>query len=159
MKNNVGFFSRLSIACQTINSDLDTFFAYENQATPPSLSENGSLKLPKKKMKFSNPWSAIKMLLNLQMSMLKSLMEHLLSTCFVPVQTFQDYAKNTFIPFIAHLLKNVKRLDLVWDRYFDDSLKICTRDKRGTGVRRKVSGNGVLPNNWQAFLRCSENKS
>ena len=74
-------------------------------------------------------------------------------------KTFQDYANNTFIRFIAHLLKNVKRLDLVWDRYFDDSLKICTRDKRGAGVRRKVSGNGVLPNNWQTFLRCSENKS
>ena len=74
-------------------------------------------------------------------------------------KTFQDYANNTFIPFIAHLLKNVKRLDLVWDRYFDDSLKICTRDKRGAGVRRKVSGSGVLPNKWQTFLRCSENKS
>ena len=128
MKNNVGLFSRLFIACQRRN------------------------------LKFSNAWSAIKMLLNLHVDA-KIIDGAAIINMLRPStgKTFQDY--NTFIPFIAHLLKNVKRLDLVWDRYFDDSLKICTRDKRGTGVRRKVSGNGVLPNNWQTFLRCSENKS
>ena len=86
MKNNIGLFSRLFIACQTRNGDLDTFFAHENQESPPSLWENGSLKLPKKKSEILQCLSAIKMLRNLQMSMLKSLMEQLLSTCFVPVQ-------------------------------------------------------------------------
>ena len=39
--NNVGLFSRLFIASQIRDGDLDTFFAYENQAAPQSLSENG----------------------------------------------------------------------------------------------------------------------
>ena len=51
VKNVVGLFSRLFIDSQTRDGDLDTFFALENQATPPPLSENGSLKLPKKKSK------------------------------------------------------------------------------------------------------------
>ena len=49
VKNNVSIFSRLFIASQTRDGNLDTCFAQENQATPPSLSENGSLKLLKKK--------------------------------------------------------------------------------------------------------------
>ena len=161
MKNNVGLFSRLFIACQTRNDDLDTFFAHENQATPPSLSENGSLKLPKKKSEILQCLECDKDVTESPDVDAKIIDGAAIINMLRPStgKTFQDYANNTFIPFIAHLLKNVKRLDLVWDRYFDDSLKICTRDKRGAGVRRKVSGNGVLPNNWQTFLRCSENKS
>ena len=52
----------------------------------------------------------------------------------------------------------VCRVDLVWDRYFEDSLKGRTRSNRGVGIRRKVTSNGILPKNWAAFLRCSENK-
>ena len=33
------------------DGDLDTFLAHENQATPPSLSQNWSLKVPKKKIR------------------------------------------------------------------------------------------------------------
>ena len=157
MKNNVGLFSRLFIACQTRNGDLDTFFAHENQAIPPSLSENGSLKLPKKKSEIVQCLECDKDVTESPDVDAKIIDGAAIINMLRPStgKTFQDYANNTFIPFIAHLLKNVKRLDLVWDRYFDDSLKICTRDKRGAGVRRKVSGNGVLPNNWQTFLRCS----
>ena len=49
VKNDVGLFSCLYIDSQTQDGELDTFFDHENQTTPPSLSENGSLKLPKKK--------------------------------------------------------------------------------------------------------------
>ena len=52
----------------------------------------------------------------------------------------------------------VQRLDLVFDRYLENSLKTGTRSNRGTGVRRKVSENGILPSNWKTFLRYSENK-
>ena len=40
-----------------------------------------------------------------------------------------------------------------------DSLKESTRDKRGKGVRRKVSGHAKLPSNWMDFLRDPNNKS
>ena len=44
VKSNVALFSRLFIACQLRESDLETFFQHENQAFPPSLSENGHLR-------------------------------------------------------------------------------------------------------------------
>ena len=37
-------FSRLYIACQTHNGDLDEFFRYEDQRFPPSLSQHGTLR-------------------------------------------------------------------------------------------------------------------
>jgi hypothetical protein len=38
------------------------------------------------------------------------------------------------------------------------SLKESTREKRGDGVRRKVSAQTKLPRNWMDFLRDSMNK-
>ena len=42
---------------------------------------------------------------------------------------------------------------------FNVSLKAETRKKRGTGARRKVTGNGRPPKSWNTFLRCDENKT
>ncbi len=39
-----------------------------------------------------------------------------------------------------------------------ESLKESTHDKRGKGVRRKVSGLTKLPSNWMNFLRDPRNK-
>ena len=50
-------------------------------------------------------------------------------------------------------------MDLVWDTYHPDSLKESTREKRGRGERRKVSGQAKLPMNFKDFLRNSENKT
>ena len=43
-KCNVSLFSRLFIACQTREGDLENFFSHENRSSPPSLSENGELR-------------------------------------------------------------------------------------------------------------------
>jgi hypothetical protein len=73
-------------------------------------------------------------------------------------KTFQEYANSVFIPHITNQAPCVRRVDLVWDRYIDNSLKLNTRLSRGTGVRRRVSGTTALPANWQSFLRCDKNK-
>ena len=52
----------------------------------------------------------------------------------------------------------VSRLDLVWDSYNADSLQGIAREKRGAGVRRRVTGAAVIPGNWQNFLRVDSNK-
>ena len=52
----------------------------------------------------------------------------------------------------------MQRLDLVFDRYFEDGLKIGTQSNRGTGACRKVIENEMLTSNWKKFLCCSENK-
>ena len=48
-KYNVSLFSRLFIACQTREGDLENFFAHENQLNPPSLSDRGELRPAKSK--------------------------------------------------------------------------------------------------------------
>ena len=45
MKNDLQLFSRLHIACQTRDGNLDEFFKHENQAFPPSLSDMGKLRV------------------------------------------------------------------------------------------------------------------
>ena len=74
-------------------------------------------------------------------------------------KTFRGFATKTFVICISSLLRQVERVDKVWDRYFEESLKNSTREKRGVGVRRKITGNCLLPTNWMTFLKCSENKA
>ena len=47
---------------------------------------------------------------------------------------------------------------MVWDTYTAESLKESTREKRGKGLRRKVSSQTKLRGNWMDFLRDSTNK-
>ena len=46
----------------------------------------------------------------------------------------------------------------MWDEYIPNSLKACTREKRGTGARRRVLPSVTVPRNWQDFLRSDDNK-
>ena len=39
------------------------------------------------------------------------------------VKTFDDYATVVFIPHLLRHLASVKPIDVVWDKYFTDSLK------------------------------------
>src|SRR5258705_4536926 len=45
LRCDVNLFSKLFIACQNRNLDLDTFFAFENQNVPPSLSATGNMRM------------------------------------------------------------------------------------------------------------------
>ena len=48
-RSDAALYSRLFIACQNRDGDLDEFFCHENQGAPPSLSDNGNLRPPKNK--------------------------------------------------------------------------------------------------------------
>ena len=52
----------------------------------------------------------------------------------------------------------MKRVDLVWDVYQDDSVEISLREKRGSGQRRKVLASTGIPADWKGFLRVDENR-
>ena len=73
-------------------------------------------------------------------------------------KTFLEYTRTVFEPYILRQLETVSRLDVVWDVYLPDSLKTATREKRGSGVRKRVSSLAVIPRNWQGFLRVDKNK-
>ena len=130
LKNDVSLFSRLYIVANNRDCDMQTFFSHENQPFPPSISENGKLRLSKKSD-----------LLNLipqdgqpecpnvfDVSVIDgTALVHLLPT--VSVATFDEYADSIFIPHLVRQLENCSRLDLVWDTYITDSIKASTRER------------------------------
>jgi len=76
-------------------------------------------------------------------------------------RTFQDYAQQIFIPYLLSQLESVDRVDIVWDRYLQESLKQSTREHRmnsGTSQRQRVLENAPIPPNWESFLRIEQNK-
>ena len=77
----------------------------------------------------------------------------------IGVMTFQDYATHVFLPFIKAQLRNVTIIDIIWDVYLEDSLKLTAREIRGRGIRRRVDPSNTIPGNWQGFLRLADNKT
>ena len=160
IKNDVGLFSRLYISTQQHEGDLDEFFAHENHAYPPSISNFGMLRLGDKS-------DLLKMLQDTGTKPHDCRFEckifdggaliHFLSPKNATL-LFSEYSHQIFLPFLERELSTVKRVDVVWDRYLTDSLKNCTREKRGPGVRVKVGPQARVPKNWNAFLRDSTNK-
>ena len=56
-------------------------------------------------------------------------------------------------------LHNATLLNLVWDRYVEDSLEGMAMEKRRKGVRKRVVAEGVILKNWQDFLQVDGNKT
>ena len=142
LQNNVALFSQLYIAMQSHAGGLKEFFSHEIQSFPPSLSEFGKLHLPSMKSELLKcfqlptqpdaPSSYDCKVLD------GAVIVHCLPTS--GIVTFDDYAEKVFIPYLRMQLETSMRLDIVWDTYIPDSLKESTREKRGKGVCRKVSG-------------------
>ena len=74
------------------------------------------------------------------------------------VTTFDEYVSSGFLPHIMKHLETSKRVDVVWDTYITSSIKESTREKRGKGIQRKVTGQTKLPGNWPDFLCDPKNK-
>ena len=162
LKQNCTLFSQLYISCQVRQGNLEEFFAHENQAFPPFISKFGDLRLGVKSdlMKCldsltTNPSitpvvDAILIDGAALVNMLKPS-----GAC----KTFSDYANQVYLPYIGKQLQGVQRLDIIWDRYIENSLKAQTRNKRGNGVRRRVQADVRLPANWGEFLKVDSNKT
>ena len=73
------------------------------------------------------------------------------------VKTFEEY-KLHFWSHIKTKSDNVCRVDVIFYRYFDNSLKSCTRSKRGSSSVVMFQPLTPLPKNWHAFLCNSTNK-
>ena len=161
LKSNCALFSRLYIACQTRDGDVDNFFKHENHAYPPSLSQVGKLRFGTKadltdcleKLCTSKGEAPVIDVIILDgvatINMLKP----------VGANTFQDYAMLVFLPYIKAQLARVTRVDIIWDVYIPDSLKSTARENRGNGVRRRVAAANSIQGNWQEFLLVDENKT
>ncbi len=162
LQNNVALFGQLYISMQNRDNDLKEFFAHEIQSFPPSLSDFGKLHLPNTKSDIlkcldqdeqpEQPPSLCGCIV-----LDGAVIVHLLPT--VEAGNFNEYADKNFIPYLSKQLERSTRIDIVWDTYQSDSLKESTRENRGKGVRRKVSGRAKLPSNWVDFFCDPNNKS
>ena len=157
LQNNVALFGQLYISMQSRDGDLKELFAHEIQS---SLSDFGKLHLPSTKSDIlkclekpgqTEPPSTYDCIV-----LDGAIIVHLLPTA--EVSTFQEYADKVFIPYLSQQLQHATRVDVVWDMYLLDSLKESTREKRGKGVRRKVSSHAKLPRYWMDFLHDQNNK-
>ncbi|VDI74380.1 Hypothetical predicted protein, partial [Mytilus galloprovincialis] len=161
LKSNCSLFSRLYIACQSRDGNLDDFFRHENHAFPPSLSQNGTIRLGTKADLLSKclerltPPTDVKPVVS-SVILDGSAVVNMLKP--VNIKSFNEYALKVFIPYIQNIGKDVQRIDIVFDTYIDNSLKASTRGKRGKGIRRRVQDETNVPGNWQEFLRLDENK-
>lgn len=160
IKNDCNLFSQLFIAAQVRSTKLDEFFTHENHPWPPALSLHGRLRLPSNKAE---------LLHCIDPAVQAETPSHFDAKVFdgaaivhaLPQEsasTFGEYSDKVFIPWTERQLTNCSRIDIVWDTYNCDSLKTTTREKRGKGVRRKVSRNGKLPPCFAGFLQDPRNK-
>ena len=151
----------LCVANQQRNCGSSNFFSYENTSVPPSLSKDGKV------------WSGDKV------DLLDSLYNRcntqdakptvdgivvegpVLVTMYGPAgqRTFKEYFEERLEPFLHEKLVHVNRLDVVWDIYLVNNLKVTTHQKGGDVSRKKVTGSTIMPRRWDTFLRNSQNKA
>ncbi len=76
------------------------------------------------------------------------------------IECFSDFAVILYHQ-IMKLSHGHDRIDLVFDRYFEESLKEGTRDQRGSGSMFVFDGDDTpVPNNMQqTFMKESKNKN
>jgi hypothetical protein len=158
LKSDCKLFARLYIACQAREGNLQEFFKHENHPNPPSISCG-------ERMRSGQKSDLIECLPVAAASECPVVDVRILDAAAVvnmlapaKCKTFKDYATTVFLPYIIKQAQNVKRVDIVWDRYLPHSLKRGTRKARGTGARRRVCDTAAIPLNWKSFLRSDENK-
>lgn len=162
MKDDYNLFSRLFISCQNRQCDLEEFFQHENQSSPPALARAGQMHQGQK--------SQLLPLLEAQVTSVPDREPPVdafiidgaaLVNSLRPSNgsTFEAYAMNEVLPKLQKYANGHKQLHIVFDVYREDSLKSQTRQKRGTGVRRRVGGGTKTPTNWASFLRNDLNKT
>ena len=166
IKDQLQLISQLFVATQVRGGDMDEFFKHETLAYPPSLTKSGHLRsgekaefLPQLKSLISEAHLLTGMPIVDATAMEGSVLVNQLKPS--NNQTFVKYAQEVFLPFVTKYKRNTKstRTDVVFDTYLPSSLKNTTREKRGTGLRRKVTTISTAPSNWKSFLRSSENKT
>ena len=159
LQNNVALFGQLYVSMQNRDGDLAELFAHEIQSFPLRLWQTSFASTKSDLLRCLEQPDEPEPPLTYDCKVMDgAVVVHCLRTS---VSTFDEYADKIFIPYLEKLekqLQSATRLDVVWDVYTPDSLKESTREKRGKGVRRKVSGKTKLPGNWMDFFRESVNK-
>ena len=139
LKTNCSLFSRLFVACQSRNGDLTNFFRHESQPYPPSLSHRGTLRFGTKSDLLGCLCSLSDTVPDIsQMNVDTYVLDGAVIVQMVRPgcsKTFEEYREKIYLPYVKSILRNVTRLDIVYDIYLPNSLMSATREKRGTGTK------------------------
>lgn len=74
------------------------------------------------------------------------------------LRTFKDMAKE-FLTYILQHSEGASQIHVVFDKYFENSIKSATRLKRGENcLKYHILLDGPIPKNWKTFLHSGENK-
>ena len=162
-KQHASVLGQLLIAAQSRDDDIKEIFHHEIEEYPPAFSVNGKMFCGKKSDLLQlikedvdeeeEPPTFFDAVIIDGGNMIHTLAPSGGNT------TFGEFAKNRFCLAIQRELYKTSRLDVVWDRYFLDSIKEQTREKRGTGLRKRVTSDAIVPTDFKKFLRVSENKT
>ena len=120
LKEGCALFSRLYIACQNCDGNLEVFFKFENQPWLPLLLQMGQLQADLATC-LSHSFSQA-----VEQPSVDAIPLDGATVVQMPqltaVSTFEEYFNSVFVPYILRQLEDVKRLDIVWDLYKEDSL-------------------------------------
>ena len=67
-------------------------------------------------------------------------------------KTFSDYFNNVVFLYIDRLMRNMSKIDVDFDRYFQNSLKAGAREGRGFGQCVQVSLTTAIPQCSTIFI-------
>ena len=163
LKQDANLVSHIFLSLQSRpDFDLDDFFKFENQKEPPSLSDQGMLRHGKKsdilqcmqipKLSPTND-QTMKILDG-------AAIVHMVRP--TKARNFQEYATRHVTPYVESSVAGtpITRLDIIWDTYPENNLKMQTQEKRGasTAYRTIVEGSTPIPSDWNKFLRNKDNK-
>ena len=68
------------------------------------------------------------------------------------IETIGAYIEQVYLTMILRHLLRYERVDVLFDRYFDLSIKGVTRVNRGIGGRYHIMPNTPIPRKWKEFL-------
>lgn len=164
LKKDRNLLSSLYIACQVREGDLQQFFSHENHGFPPSLSDNGKLKLNSNKSDLLQSLQRLTsddapIILKPPVNML--VIDGAVSVHYtkpMPTHTFDDYCTDFVSNIEKEFQSGTQRIDIIFDVYLPDSLKNTARQERGSGTRIRVEGSKKIPQNWSNFLKVEGNK-
>ena len=161
LKQDKSQFIQLLLSSQSGREiDKKEVFSYENCDYPPSLCQNGKMYSGTKSELLRCIEEDINIIDTVPSADVVVIVGSLMIRLLKPETsvTFKDYAEDIVLPYLQSWLQNVSRIDIVWDEYFEDSLKTACREARGKGLRRHVTLATKIPKNFPAFLRDEENK-
>ena len=119
--------TRSHYAHQAREGNLEESFKHENSSIPPALSCHGKMRTGQK----SELITCVEVSTMVERPLVDAVVFD--SAAIVNMlppgkcKTFKEYAETVFLPHIVNVrAQNVKRIDLVWDRYLENSLKQST---------------------------------